>query len=324
LCAGGPAVTRDGVIVHVAANVAGPEEVRAAVAAAADGVGLLRTEFLFLQADHLPHEDEQEQAYRAVAKELGGRPLTLRTLDVGADKQLPYLPLDRERNPGLGLRGIRLSLSRPELLMGQLRAALRVAVDHPVRVMFPMIATVDEVRRAREVLDAARTSLIAEGAPVPDHMDVGIMVEVPAAALMVEAFVPHVDFFSLGTNDLAQYVFAADRGNAGVAALADALHPAVLRLIDLVARAAADGGRSVAVCGELAGDLLAIPLLLGLGVTELSMASPRIPAAKRVVRQTDVGATRQLAAAALAAGSGGEVRRLCRGHAEKMASSHGT
>jgi len=305
-----PAVTRDGVLVHVAANAAGPTDVPAAVAAGADGVGLLRTEFLFLEADHIPAEDEQERAYRAVAEGLGGRPLTLRTLDVGADKQLPYLPLEREQNPNLGLRGIRLGLRHPELLSGQLRAALRVAADHPVRVMFPMVAAVDEVRRARELLDEARASLVAAGVAVPERIEVGIMVEVPAAALIVEAFVPHVDFFSLGTNDLAQYVFAADRGNAEVAALADALHPAVLRLIDRVARAAAEGGRGVAVCGELAGDPLAIPLLLGLGVTELSMAAARIPAAKQIVRATDVGAAAETAARALAAGSAVAVREL--------------
>jgi phosphocarrier protein FPr len=293
------------------ANVGGPGDVLAAVAAGADGIGLLRTEFLFLAADHLPTEDEQETVYRAVAEGLGGRPLTLRTLDVGADKQLPYLHLERERDPSLGLRGIRLGLSRPELLLGQLRAALRVAADHPLRIMFPMVATVDEVRRARKALDEARASLTAEGVAVPEDFAVGIMVEVPSAALMVEAFVPHVDFFSLGTNDLAQYVLAADRGNAAVAALADALHPAVLRLIDRVARAAAGGGRSLAVCGEVAGDPLAIPVLLGLGVHELSMAATRIPAAKQAVRATDVAAARQLAAKALAAESAAEVRRLC-------------
>jgi phosphoenolpyruvate-protein kinase (PTS system EI component) len=281
------------------------------VAAGADGVGLLRTEFLFLAADHLPTEDEQETAYRAVAEGLGGRPLTLRTLDVGADKQLPYLPLEREQNPNLGLRGIRLGLRHPELLMDQVRAALRVAADHPLRIMFPMVAAVDEIRRAREVLDEARASLALAGVPVPERVAIGIMVEVPAAALVIEAFVPHVDFFSIGTNDLAQYVLAADRGNAEVAALADALHPAVLRLIDRVARVAAEGGRSLAVCGEVAGDPLAIPLLLGLGIAELSMAAALIPAAKQVVRVTDVAAARKLAAEALAAESAAAVRRLC-------------
>jgi phosphocarrier protein FPr len=305
-----PAVTRDGLVVTVAANVAGPEEAAAAVAAGADGVGLLRTEFLFLGTDHMPGEDEQERAYRAAAEALGGRPLTLRTLDVGADKQLPYLDLEQEHNPSLGLRGIRLGLAHPELLAAQLRAVLRVAADYPVRVMFPMVATVDEFCRVREVLDQARESLAAGGVAVPGRIEVGIMVEVPAAALMAETFVPHVDFFSLGTNDLAQYVLAADRGNAEVAVLADALHPAVLRLIERTARAATKGGRSVAVCGEVAGDPVAIPLLLGLGVTELSMAAARIAVAKQVVRAADVGVARQLAAEALTATSAADVRRL--------------
>ncbi len=307
-----PAVTRDGVPVHVAANVAGLADVAAAVAAGADGVGLLRTEFLFLGADHLPTEDEQERAYRAAAEALEGRPLVLRTLDVGADKPLPYLPREEERNPSLGLRGLRLGLRDPQLLADQLRAALRVAADHDVRVMFPMVATVDELRQAREALDAARDSLAAEGVAVPDRIALGIMVEVPSAALLVEAFVPHVDFFSLGTNDLAQYTLAADRGNAEVAALADALHPAVLRLVERTAQAATEGGRGVAVCGEVAGDPLAIPLLLGLGVTELSMAPVRIAVAKEAVRATEVGRARRLAREALAADSAAEVRRLCR------------
>ncbi len=198
------------------------------------------------------------------------------------------------------------------MLTAQLRAALRVAADHPLRVMFPMVATVDEVRRARELLDAARASLSAEGTAVPERIAVGIMVEVPAAALLVEAFLPHVDFFSIGTNDLAQYVLAADRGNAEVAALADAMHPSVLRLIDRVVRAAEEGGRSVALCGEMAGDPLAIPLVLGLGITALSLAAARIPLAKQAVRATDLGAARRLAARALAAGSAAEVRELSR------------
>ena len=305
-----PALTRDGTVVRVAANVAGLDDVRAAVDAGADDVGLLRTELLFLEADHLPGEDEQEEAYRAMAEALGGRSLTLRTLDVGADKPLPYLPLRQERNPNLGLRGLRLGLHRPELLASQLRAALRVAADHPVRVMFPMVATVGELLRARDLLEEARASLADAGIAVPERVDVGIMVEVPAAALLVEAFVPHVDFFSLGTNDLAQYVLAADRGNSEVAALADPLHPAVLRLIDLVARAAAKGGRGVAVCGEVAGDPLAIPVLLGLGIAELSMAAARIPAAKQAVRGAVLAAARGLATEALAAESAAEVRRL--------------
>ena len=305
-----PAVTRDGVTVQVAANVAAPGDLGAALAAGADGVGLLRTELLFAGADHPPDEGEQERVYRTMAEGLGGRPLVVRTFDAGADKPLAWLPLDPEQNPFLGLRGIRLSLRYPALLAGQLVAVLRVSVDHPLRLLLPMVTTVDEVREARDALAAAQESLAATGVAVPGKIEVGIMVEVPAAALSVAAFVPHVDFFSLGTNDLAQYVLAADRGNGDVAALADALHPAVLRLIEQVVRTAAAGGRPVSVCGEVAGDPLAIPLLLGLGVTELSMAPARIPQAKQAVRRIDCGAARRLAAEALAAESAAAVRRL--------------
>ena len=321
--AGLPAVTQDGLTVLVEANIAGPDDVAAALAAGADGVGLLRTEFLFAGAHHLPDEDEQERAYRSIAEALDGRPLVLRTLDAGADKPLACLPLEPEGNPFLGLRGLRLGLVRPALLETQVRAALRVAAGHPLRLMFPMVTTVEEFLRAREIVDAAEASLAAgasalvasASAPaagaLASRVAVGIMVEVPAAALLAEAFAAHVDFFSIGTNDLTQYVLAAERGNARVAALGDALHPAVLRLIERTARAAAAAGKPVAVCGEVAGDLAAIPLLLGLGITGLSMAPARIGLAKQAVRATDLDAARRLAAAALAAESAAEVRRLC-------------
>ena len=308
--AGQAAVTRDGEIVRVEANVAGPEEAREAVGAGADGVGLLRTEFLFLEAAAMPDEDEQAAAYAAVAAALQGRPLTIRTLDAGADKPLPYLPMRSESNPFLGVRGLRLGLAHPEQLLCQLRAILRVAAAHPVQVMFPMVATVDELRRARELVDEARDSLAARGVAVPARLEVGIMVEVPSAALVAAKLAPLVDFFSLGTNDLTQYTLAAERGNAGVAALADPLHPAVLRLIDMTARAAAAAGRDVAVCGEVAGDRLAVPLLLGLGVRELSLNPVAIPAVKQAVRATDAAAARRLAGDALAAESAAAVRRL--------------
>ncbi len=322
-----PALTRDGRVVPVTANLTGPDEVEAAVAAGADGVGLLRTEFLFLASGRPPGEEEQERVYRALAERLAGRPLVVRTLDAGADKPLAFLPTVHEDNPFLGVRGIRLGLRHPELLAGQLRAVLRVAADHPVRLLLPMVTSVDEVRRVRALLDEARRSLAAAarrgaterpgdsaeqaGASAsPVALAIGIMVEVPAAALMAEAFAPHVDFFSLGTNDLTQYVLAAERGNPGVADLGDALHPAVLRLIDRVARAAAAAGRPLAVCGEVAGDPAAIPVLLGLGVSELSMAPGRIARAKLTVRGVELAAARRLAARALAAESAAEVRLL--------------
>jgi phosphocarrier protein FPr len=289
------------------ANIGSPEDVPAAVENGAEGVGLLRTEFLFLERDSLPSEDEQYEAYTRIAEGLGGRPLILRTLDVGADKPLPYLQARTEANPFLGVRGIRLTLSEPELLETQLRAALRTAAEHPLKVMFPMVATLEEYRQARSVLDRVREEL---GAAAPERLDVGVMVEVPAAALAAEAFAPEVDFFSLGTNDLVQYTMAAERGNAAVAALADGLHPAVLRLIRDVAEAAIAHGRWVGVCGELASDPLAATVLIGLGVTELSANAPAIPALKEAVRGVDTAAARAVAAEALGLSSAAEVRAL--------------
>ncbi len=308
--AGGPAVTRDGVTVPVEANVSLPEEARAAVALGADGVGLLRTEFLFLDAEAMPGEDEQAAAYEAIAAALDGRPLTIRTLDAGADKPLPYLPLPPEKNPFLGVRGLRLSLLHPDQLRCQLRAVLRVAAAHPLRVMFPMVAEADELRRALLLLEEARETLVARGAEVPEHLEAGVMLEVPSAALLAERIAPVASFFSVGTNDLTQYTLAAERGNAGVAALADPLHPAVLRLIAHTCEAADAAGSTVAVCGEVAGDPAAVPLLLGLGVRELSMSAVRIAAAKQAVRSTDMAAARSLAQSALDAGSTAAVRAL--------------
>ncbi|HEX5951359.1 MAG TPA: phosphoenolpyruvate--protein phosphotransferase [Actinomycetota bacterium] len=308
-----PAITLDGATVEVAANVGSPEEIAAAVEAGCDGVGLFRTEFLFMERGRMPSEDEQEAAYRRAAEALDGRPLVIRTLDVGADKPLPYLAQPPEPNPFLGIRGLRLGLERPELLETQLRAIVRVAADHPLRVMFPMVATVEELRAARAALDAAAEAV---GVPHPEDLQVGIMVEVPSAALTASALAPGADFFSVGTNDLTQYTLAADRGNERVAALSDALHPAVLRLIAATCAAAAEHDRWVGVCGELAGDEAATPVLLGLGVTELSMSAPAIPGVKRAVRAVDLERARELASRALQLPSAGAVRELLAGGAD--------
>jgi phosphocarrier protein FPr len=305
-----PAVTLDGAAVAVEANIADAGGAAEAVAAGADGIGLLRTEFLFLNARELPDEDAQVAAYESVAATLQGRPLTLRTLDAGADKPLSAVPMPPEKNPFLGVRGLRLSLLHPDQLRCQLRAALRVAAAYPVRIMFPMVAEANELRQARALLDEARAELVARGAPAPERLKTGVMVEVPSAALLAEQLAPLAAFFSVGTNDLTQYALAAERGNAGVAALGDPLHPAVLRLIERTAGAAAPAGRPVAVCGEVAGDPIAVPLLLGLGVREISMSAARIAAAKQAVRRTDLAAARRLAERALAAESAAEVRRL--------------
>jgi phosphocarrier protein FPr len=314
--AAGPAVTLDGVLVEVAANVGLPVEIAAALENGADGVGLFRTEFLFMGRDRMPDEDEQAAAYEAAGEALGGRPLLLRTLDVGADKPVPYLAQPREDNPFLGVRGIRLGLAMPEVLATQLRAILRAAASHPIRVMFPMVASVRELREAREALDRASADLAAAGHPSPrEDLEVGVMIEVPAAALIAGALAPLADFFSIGTNDLTQYTLAADRGNARVADLADAMHPAVLRLIAATCEAAGAAGRWVGVCGEVAGDPMATPLLLGLGVRELSMSAPAIALVKRAVRSTSALEASALAASALGLPDAAAVRSLLAGEA---------
>jgi phosphocarrier protein FPr len=300
-----PALTRDGARIEVAANVGGVSDARHAVALGAEGVGLLRSEFLFLGRASAPSEDEQHEVYAAIARTLGPeRPLVVRTLDVGGDKPLAYLPLPREENPFLGVRGLRLQLERPELLRTQLRAILRASSQGRLSVMLPMVATLAEFRAAKAILEQERERVGARPLPL------GIMIEVPAAALLADAFAREADFFSIGTNDLTQYVLAMDRGHPGLAAGVDGLEPSVLRLIGQAARAGRQQGRWVGVCGGLAGDAQAVPILLGLGVTELSVSVPTIPAIKARVRELDLAACQALAERALAAGSAAEVRAL--------------
>jgi phosphoenolpyruvate-protein phosphotransferase len=286
--------TRDGTRIEVFANLGAAAEAAKAVELGAEGVGLLRTEFLFLDRAELPGEDEQAQTLRDIAVALDGRPLVVRTLDAGADKPLPALPMPPEANPFLGVRGIRLTLARRDILATQLRAILRVAAEHPVKTMLPMVATLGEVRAAREVLAEARA---ATGVDAP--MELGIMVEVPAAALTAAHLAEHVDFFSVGTNDLTQYTMAAERGDERLAPLLTGPQPAVLRLIGTTVEAARLHGRWVGVCGELAGDPAAAILLAGLGVTELSMAPSLIPEAKAALRAVELPAARAAAEAAL-------------------------
>ena len=278
-----PGALRDGRRVEVVANIGSAAEARPAVEQGAEGVGLLRTEFLFLDRADPPSEDEQVAVLTEIAEALDGRPLIVRTLDAGADKPLPFLRQAPEDNPFLGRRGIRLSLAEPELFRTQLRAVLRVAAEHPLKLMFPMVATVEELRAARAHLDAERAALGSAA-----ELEVGVMVEVPALALAAAQVAPEVDFFSIGTNDLAQYTMAAERGNATLAALLDdASRAPVLRLIAAVVEAAEAHGRWVGVCGELAGDPEAAVALVGVGVRELSMAAGRIPAVKAALRETD-------------------------------------
>lgn len=309
-----PAVTTDGRHVHVHANIGSPADAPPALKNGAEGVGLFRTEFLFLDRAAAPDEEEQRAAYVAAAVAMPGLPVVVRTLDIGGDKPVPYLGdfAAGEDNPFLGLRGIRFCLARRELFLTQLRALLRAAAEHPLRVMFPMVAHPGELAAAKAMLDEARAALAAQDLP-HGPVEVGIMVEVPAAVALADQLARESAFFSIGTNDLAQYIMAADRGNAAVADLSDALHPAVLRMVRDTVVAGHAAGIPVAMCGELAGSAEAIPLLVGLGLDELSMNGPAIPRAKDVVRGCDMAACARLAERALELPDAAAVRRLLKG-----------
>jgi phosphocarrier protein FPr len=298
-----PAITRDGRRIEVAANVGSAAEARRAAAAGAEGVGLLRTEFLFLDRQAAPGEDEQREVYAAIAAAMVGRPVIVRTLDIGGDKPLPYLAQPAEANPFLGVRGLRLCLERPELLRGQLRAILRAASAGSLRIMLPMVADLGELRAARAILAEVTAELSAPA------LEVGIMIEVPSAAILARAFAPEVDFFSIGSNDLTQYTLAMDRTHPALAARADGLHPAVLRLIELTVEAAHAHGKWVGLCGELGADPVAVPILVGLGVDELSVNVPAVAQVKSQIRALSFAEARELAARALRCATAGEVRK---------------
>ena len=295
MAAGELAVTTDGHRVEVVANVGSVADAENAVASGAEGIGLLRTEFLYLDRQTAPTEDEQYTVYRKIFDIQGSRPVVIRTTDVGGDKELPYIDLGHEDNPFLGWRAIRMCLDNPDFFKTQLRAILRAAAGHDIRIMFPMIAAVTEVTRACQLLDEARAELRANSQPFGEKVQVGIMVEIPAAAVMADKFVKVVDFFSIGTNDLTQYTLAVERTNKKVAHLSNALDPAVLRLIAKVIEEGHKGGVWVGMCGELAGEPKAIPVLLGFGLDEFSMAPTLVPHAKAVIRRSDVAECKRIA-----------------------------
>ena len=298
------AVTTDGHRVEVAVNLGKVQDAAAAVQRGAEAVGLLRTELVFMSHSSAPNEVQQEKDYRVVFDAMGDRPVVVRTLDVGGDKPLPYLPMPKEDNPFLGERGIRLILRRPQLLRMQLAALFKAAAGRPLRVMFPMIGRLEEWQAAKAILDDVR-------AQVPcDNLQVGIMVEVPSAALIAPWLAKEVDFFSIGTNDLTQYTLAIDRGHSALSAEADGLHPSILQLIDQTVKAAHGYGKWVGVCGELAADSKAVPILLGLGVDELSVSAGSIPLVKAQVRTLNLAECRRLAAQALTYATAAEVRTL--------------
>lgn len=313
-----PAVTLDGRHVEVAANIGGLQDARSALAYGAEGIGLFRTEFLYLDRTSLPSEAEQVQVYRQVFETLGNRPIVVRTLDIGGDKAVSYLGIHQEANPFLGWRAIRMLDGRPDVFMSQLRALLQAGIGKDLRIMVPMVSNREEVLRARELLRQARYELAQEGKVQAESVQFGIMVEVPSAALISNQLAPELDFFSIGTNDLTQYTLAVDRTNARVAHLASPFHPAVLRLIQLTIQSAHAHQKWAGMCGEFAGEVIATPLLLGLGLDEFSMAPALIPAVKRAIRKCSLADCRQLSEQALALSTSSEVIDLLTKYAKEI------
>lgn len=303
-----PSVTADYVRVELAANIGSPQDAQLAKENGAEGVGLFRTEFLYMDRTDLPTEEEQFEAYKHVAETFGEHPVVIRTLDIGGDKELPYLDLPDELNPFLGYRAIRMCLDRPELFKTQLRAVLRASAFGNIKMMYPMVATLEELRAANRLLDETRAELREQGTDFNENMEVGIMIEVPAAAVMADALAEEADFFSIGTNDLIQYTMAADRMNERVSHLYQPFHPALLRLIKHVIDAAHAKGKWAGMCGEMAGDPLAIPLLLGLGLDEFSMSAISILPARKQLKQLKQSEMKRLAERALKLGTAEDVR----------------
>jgi len=313
-----PASTSDGRRIEVAANIGDIESARAALANGAEGVGLLRTEFLYLNEVQPPSEDKQMFVYKEILEVMDSRPVIIRTLDIGGDKPPSYLKFPNETNPFLGWRAIRISLDRPDLFKIQLRAILRAAVGHSARIMFPMISDLNELRCARAYVEEVKVDLHADGLAFAEDIPIGIMVETPAAALLVDILAESADFFSLGTNDLTQYTLAVDRGNSTVAGLYQPLHPAILRLIKQTIDMAHAKGKWVGMCGELAGMPGAIPILLGLGLDEFSMAPRAIPEAKHLISCFDVNRANQIAGHALGLGTAADIEEYMKGILESL------
>lgn len=289
----------DGHQVELVANIGTPKDIEGVINNGGEGVGLFRTEFLYMGRDQLPSEEEQFEAYKTVLEGLNGKPVVVRTLDIGGDKELPYLNLPKEMNPFLGFRAIRLCLEDQDLFRTQLRALLRASVYGNLKIMFPMIATINEFREAKAILEEEKEKLIQNGTKVSDSIEVGIMVEIPSTAVMADQFAKEVDFFSIGTNDLIQYTLAADRMNERISYLYQPYNPAILRLVKMVIDAAHKEGKWAGMCGEMAGDETAIPLLLGLGLDEFSMSATSILKARSLIKKLNRSEMEQLAFEAL-------------------------
>lgn len=304
-----PTVTKDNYQVELVANIGSPKDLEQVKANGAEGIGLYRTEFLYMERTSLPTEEEQFDAYKTVLQKMDGKSVIVRTLDIGADKQLPYLNMPKEMNPFLGLRAIRFSLEEMTIFRTQLRALIRASNYGNLKIMFPMIATLDEFHEAKRILIEEKQKLLKQNIPV-GNMEVGIMVETPATVMLIDHFAKEVDFFSIGTNDLIQYTFAADRMNEHVGYLYQPYHPAILRLVKIVVDAALAEGKWVGMCGEMAGDPKAIPLLLGLGLNEFSMSASSILPARSQLKKLNKKDMELLVEKALSMKTADEVLKL--------------
>ncbi|EAD8982195.1 phosphoenolpyruvate--protein phosphotransferase [Listeria monocytogenes] len=303
-------VSKDGVHVELAANIGTPNDLEGVISNGGEAVGLYRTEFLYMGRDNFPTEEEQFEAYKAVVSGMDGKSVVVRTLDIGGDKTLPYLELPEEMNPFLGFRAIRLCFANEELFRTQLRALLRASVYGNLKIMFPMIATVNEFRQARDILLDEKAKLKAAGTEVSDSIKLGIMIEIPAAAVLADQFAKEVDFFSIGTNDLIQYTMAADRMNERVSYLYQPYNPSILRLVKMVIDASHKEGKWTGMCGEMAGDQTAVPLLLGLGLDEFSMSASSILKSRSLIKRLDQSEMVKLAEEALNKSTAEEVVEL--------------
>ena len=317
-----PAETDDGKLIHLGANIEVPEEVDAISAHGGDGIGLYRSEFLFLKPGRLPTEDEQYEAYSSVIDAVAGKPVTIRTLDVGGDKVVPELDGIGERNPILGWRAIRFCISHIDLFKTQLRALLRASMHGNLRIMFPMISGIEELGRVYEILDEVKQELRREEVAFKENIPVGIMIEVPSAAMTSDILARKVDFFSIGTNDLIQYTIAVDRGNEKIAYLYEPFHPGVLRLLKLIIDSGHEVGIPVGMCGEMAGDPMATLILLGLGLDEFSMSAAGIPEVKRIIRSVSMSDAEELVGSVLDMRSYEEVDKFVQDLMEKQFQIH--
>lgn len=306
-----PSETLDGKQVELCANIGGPGDMDSVLEYRAGGVGLYRTEFLYMDRDKLPDEEEQYKAYKAVAEGLRGKPVIIRTLDIGGDKKLPYLPMKEEMNPFLGFRAIRLCLAMKDMFKTQLRAILRASIYNNVLIMYPMISGVEELIEANGVLNEAKCELRSKGIAFDENIKCGVMIEIPSAAMTADILIKEADFFSIGTNDLCQYTMAVDRMNEKISNLYQPFHPGVLRLIKNVIDESHKAGKFTGMCGELAGDPAAALLLLGLGLDEFSMSAPSLPAIKKIIRNVSLEQAKKIAGHTLTLGTASQIREYC-------------